>query len=403
MTKGKMHLPDSVKIAMDTLCKNGHEAYVVGGCVRDFVMGKAPHDFDMTTNATPDQMLEIFADYTTITAGVKHGTVAVMIDGEKIEITTYRIDGDYNDSRHPESVVFSTSLRDDTLRRDFTVNAMAYSEKDGIVDFVGGLADVERKTIRAVGEAKKRFQEDALRILRALRFSSVLGFEIDGATSLASKECASLLTKISSERVCEELDKLLAGHKVGDLMEEYEAVFSVVLPEIYPITKEKLTALSYGYENVFVSYAILFDGLSREDASMICSHLRFSNERKSRVLAILSFNDIPQSKTELKILLSKIGLDSTLDFLKYKKAFGYDVKKAEEHLLEIEKNNECYSLKMLAVDGRCLMSVGIKTGKEIGKILDELLSLVIRGELKNERSALLEYVKSKKDEWIFIS
>lgn len=389
----KMPLPNSVKKAIDILENNDFEAYVVGGCVRDFVMGKMPHDFDMTTNATPAQMLNIFSGYTTIDAGVKHGTVAVMIDSEKIEITTYRIDGEYNDARHPVSVVFSSNLRDDTLRRDFTVNAMAYSEKNGIVDFNGGLCDIENKIIRAVGEPEKRFEEDALRILRAVRFSSVLGFDIEGKTLLAAKKHAGLLKKISAERICEELDKFLAGNNVGFLLDNFAEIFAVVLPEIYPLSQEKRKALDFEFENLFVSYAMLLEGLQHNTVKKICERLKFSNERKKRVLAILSVEKTPLSKLDVKLLLSLIGRECFEDFLKFQKAHSIDVTRAEKFLSEIEEKDECYSLKGLAVDGKDLISIGVTNGEKIGKSLAVLLDKVMREELENTKEALLSYLQ----------
>ena len=390
--KVQMPLSENVLSAMEILKKRGFEAYVVGGCVRDFLMGKKPHDFDMTTNALPEEIIEAFDGYTLITAGVKHGTVAVMINKEKIEITTYRIDGEYNDNRHPDSVTFSSFLRDDTLRRDFTMNALAYSDSEGIVDFNGGISDISDKIIRAVGEPQKRFEEDALRIMRAIRFSCTLGFEIEEKTARKAYECSKLLKNISAERICEEMDKLLTGFLAGDCINKNNTVFSVIIPEVFPMSETKIRALNSKYVNPVVSYAMLFDGLDSETATKLCCFLKFSNERKKKVLALLSCENIPKTKIETKMYLKTFGVETAQDFLTYKSAYGFDVTKAEKCVQEIVGNNECYSLKQLAISGSDLISLGITNGEKIGKILSDTLLKVIGGELENKKESLIKYV-----------
>ena len=390
--KVKMPLSENASLAMKILKKRGYEAYVVGGCVRDFLMGKEPHDFDMTTNALPEEIMDAFRGYTLITSGMKHGTVAVMINKEKIEITTYRIDGEYSDNRHPESVTFSSCLRDDTLRRDFTMNALAYSDDEGIVDFNGGIADIDNKIIRAVGYPQKRFEEDALRIMRAVRFSCTLGFEIEENTEKKAQEGSNLLKNISAERICEELDKLLSGFFAGDCLNKNMAVFSAIIPEIFPLSESKIKALNSDYVNLVVSYAILFRGLDVETASKKCNFLKFSNDRKKKVLALLSFDSVPETKIETKLFLKSFGLESAQDFFAYNSAYGLNVEKVKEYVNEIAENKECYSLKQLAINGSDLISLGIADGEKIGKMLSEILMKVISGDLDNVKEVLLAHV-----------
>ena len=392
--KIKMPLSENVLTAMKILKKHGFEAYVVGGCVRDFLMGKEPHDFDMTTNALPEEIMAAFDGYTLITAGIKHGTVAVMINKEKIEITTYRIDGEYTDNRHPEKVTFSACLRDDTLRRDFTMNALAYSEEEGIVDYNGGIADVNNKLVRAVGEPIKRFEEDALRIMRAIRFSCVLGFEIEENTAREAQECSKLLKNISAERICEEMDKFLSGIRAGDCLNKFQSVFCEIVPDLFPLSESKINALNAQYVNSVVSYAILFRGIEIETVAKICRFLKFSNERKNKVLAILSCDAIPETNVEAKSLLQSLGPETIKDFIAYNSAYGFDMEKIEKYVEQILENGECYSLKQLAINGRDLLSLGISDGARIGNILSCVLLKVVCEELENDKEILINYVRN---------
>ena len=228
-------LPAQVNTALARLHDAGYEAYIVGGCVRDRIMGREPKDYDITTSALPEQTAAVFAGERIIETGMKHGTVTVLLDGEPLEITTFRIDGTYSDSRHPDAVTFTPSLREDLARRDFTMNAMAYSSETGLVDPFGGQADIAAKYIRCVGDPDLRFREDALRILRALRFSSVLGFPIEPETDGAARYLCLLLKKISAERVFSELKQLLCGPDVRRVLLDYAGVLGAVLPEILPM------------------------------------------------------------------------------------------------------------------------------------------------------------------------
>ena len=220
------------KIAIDLLKSNGFEAFLIGGSVRDYIMGLPIGDIDITTNATPQQVKSVFCDFRVIETGIKHGTVTVLIDNEPLEITTYRSEGAYSDNRHPDCVTFSQSLSDDVVRRDFTMNAIAYDFSDGFCDLVGGIKDINNQTIRCIGDAETRFREDALRILRALRFSSVLGFSIEKNTEKAIHKCKDLLKNISAERIREEFTKLICGKNAFSVLQEYSDVISVFIPEI---------------------------------------------------------------------------------------------------------------------------------------------------------------------------
>ena len=233
MSKGFPMLTQAAQ-AIERLRAAGHEAWIVGGCVRDVLLGRTPTDYDLTTSALPEETEAVFAGERLIETGLQHGTVTVLLEGVPLEITTYRVDGGYTDARHPDGVTFTRSLREDAARRDFTINAMAYAPGEGLQDFFGGQADLSAGVIRAVGEADRRFQEDALRILRAIRFASVLGFELDPETDAAGRRNAPLLQKISVERVFVELSKLLCGPGAGKILRAYPDILGVVLPELTP-------------------------------------------------------------------------------------------------------------------------------------------------------------------------
>lgn len=229
------YYPNSIDVIISKLQKSGFKAYLVGGCVRDFIIGLTPHDYDITTDALPQDIISIFSDYTTIPTGLKHGTVTVIADNTPIEITTFRTDGKYINSRRPQEVFFTRSYKDDASRRDFTMNALAYNKNDGIIDYFGGVSDIENKIIRTVNNPDKRFSEDALRILRAIRFSSVLGFSIEENTGKSIHNNKELLANISSERIFSEFTKLLCGNNVKNILIEYSDVISIFIPEIIPM------------------------------------------------------------------------------------------------------------------------------------------------------------------------
>ncbi|MDY3846408.1 MAG: HD domain-containing protein [Eubacteriales bacterium] len=361
--KLNMPLPPEVTKIIERLENYGYEAYAVGGCVRDFVCGRKIHDYDITTSATPEEIKNVFSDMRLIPTGERHGTVSVIfndksIKEKQIEITTYRIDGEYIDSRHPTEVIFTRKLAEDLSRRDFTVNALAYNPRVGIVDVFGGIDDIKNKIIRAVGDAKKRFEEDALRILRALRFSSVLGFDIEKTTSDALISHAHLLSHISSERIREEFSKLLLGENAVEILRKYHSVISVFIPEIkslvgfeqhnphhkYDVFEHTLHALNATDENLCLRFAVLLhdigkpscyfsdengighfyghESIGAEITDEICKRLKFDNKTRERVVSLVRYHGVTVEEKEksVKRALLRYGEDLFFDIMAVKKA-----------------------------------------------------------------------------------
>ncbi|MBQ7898057.1 MAG: CCA tRNA nucleotidyltransferase [Clostridia bacterium] len=364
----------------------GFSAYLVGGCVRDFVMGKTPHDFDITTSATPDEMLEIFSDVTTFKSGVTHGTVGVHIQGENVEATTFRADGEYVDHRHPESVIFSRELRDDLSRRDFTMNALAFSE-NSITDLFGGIADIEKSVIRCVGQPEKRFEEDALRILRALRFSSVLDFDIHPETSHAIDEKKELLTFISRERVATEFIKLLTGKRRGQVISDYACVFDVLFKEANPDVRAIQRA-----ETGDIALAVFFAKSEYYKENILSLKLP-KNQRDNLISAIEIFkSEISDTREGIKKLILEKGEERVALALGVAKAFDGDEKR-EEYFSDLLQSGECITLDSLKIKGRDIVALGVTPSAEIGVILKRILDKVNTGTIPNDRETLIEMVK----------
>ncbi|HBD63346.1 MAG TPA: CCA tRNA nucleotidyltransferase [Clostridiales bacterium] len=402
-------IPREIGTALNILNNNGFEAYIVGGCVRDSLLENAPKDWDITTSARTDEISTCFKEYRTINTGLKHGTVTVIIQGMQIEITTYRIDGSYTDNRHPDTVFFTDKIADDLRRRDFTINAMAYGRK-GIVDLFGGISDIESRTIRCVGDPDERFGEDGLRILRALRFSSVLGFKIEKLTSESIRKNKELLCNISKERIVSEFNKLLMGLEFHNVMTEYRELVEVFIPEIKTFNDNEweviLNSMKHA-ESLTLRLALLL--YETGNAERILKTLKYDGKTISSVGLLSSCRDekIIPDKVVIKKLLKRIGYDNYTALIKFKaavfKAQGdvysnelnvvYEAEKAAE---EIIANNECYSLKMLDVDGEDLIRAGISRGMILGDALNELLDLVIEGKLENKKEVLLDYIKKFK-------
>ena len=435
------------KLAVEKLNSQGYEAYLIGGSVRDFIMGLPIGDIDITTNATPQQVEEVFKDFRVIETGLKHGTVTVLIDGEPLEITTYRCEGTYSDNRHPDSVTFSKSLADDVVRRDFTMNGIAYDFKNGFCDLVGGIEDIDNKTIRCIGDAETRFREDALRILRALRFSAVLGFEIEENTKKAIHKCRDLLKNISAERIREEMVKLVCGKNAYSVLIEFADVICVFIPEfkfcvgfeqknrhhIYDVYTHILKALEQSKPDAVIRLALLFhdiakpkvahfdeDGeqhfyshpkISAEMTEQIMTRLRFDNETKNKVVTLVKFHDSPimlndadkPDRKRLKRIMSQIGKDLIFDLIEIKRCdnsaqnpiyYRGDEFYAETLALinEIINEKECFSVKDLKINGNDLIALGFK-GKEIGEKLNLCLDAVIEGKVENEYKKLTNFVK----------
>lgn len=392
-----MKLPKAVKLALKLLEDAGYEAVVVGGAVRDYLLGKNPNDYDISTNARPEEVKAVFHKYHTIDIGIKHGTVTVFINRRQIEITTYRSEKNYEDFRHPKEVVFELSLDADLQRRDFTVNAICFNGE--IIDKVGGIDDLKAKLIRAIGNPLERFLEDPLRILRALRFAATLNFTIEPETREAIFKEKELLRKVSFERINLELSKLILGAASPKIIKEYYSVFQVFLPELpdnldlnlcaYQNLNEmtsRLAALLYGREIGIVEEAL--------------KRLKFSKNQIQQVLFLLTNKDkkIKADATEIGKLLKEIELTDLIRLVEFQIAIG----KAERKELGLDKvlalllkidPDKCYRLKDLAVSGRDLLKKGYKEGIGIRLLLDRLLDLVIEGTLKNEKEELLQYLE----------
>lgn len=373
-------IPPKIEFVLENLSKNRFEAYIVGGCVRDMLMGITPHDFDVTTSATPEQVIEIFEK--TVPTGIKHGTVTVLVEKTPVEVTTFRTEGEYLDHRRPDKVEFVTSLKEDLSRRDFTVNAMAYNPCTGLCDYFGGEEDLRNKMLRAVGEAEKRFDEDALRILRLFRFASVLGFECESKTLSAALKYAPTLEQISKERIMAELSKAVMGKNIkamAPLIESGALGFLGIKKQPDFGVLEKIR------ENQNLS---LFSFLYFSDAEVITalSALKASNEQKNYARALLKvFNlPFPSKKSELKRMLALSSVSIVEDYLSLAAAFSKDISFQRQKLKEIIENNEPYLISHLKIDGNTLKNMGYK-GEEIGEILERLIMLVIEyPEINNE-------------------
>ncbi len=391
--------PGSVAKIFDALRRGGHIGYIVGGSVRDTLLGRPVHDWDMTTDATPDEMLSVFRGegFKVIPTGIKHGTLTVIADGEPIEITTFRIDGSYSDGRHPDSVSFSRRLGDDLCRRDFTVNAMAYSDIYGFVDLFEGQADLSRGLIRCVGVPEERFGEDALRILRAFRFAAKLGFTIEGATLSAAKRLAPELAKVSAERKAVELMGLVsspdpeyalsAADDAGVLCEVLGATPErsnfARLALLPPVGELRLSALLYG--------------LPPEAIEATLVSLKYSNAIKRTVKTLTSALPPEAAPAEIRRFIARYNerAEAALELLS---VFGRDVTKARELLCAERERRAPLSLAELAVNGKDLMDAGLARGKRLKEVLAYLLDAVLDDPEKNTRDALLELAKKYKDE-----
>lgn len=443
-----MILPENISCALDMLESAGHEAWVVGGCVRDSLMGIIPHDYDITTSALPAETEQVFAGYRLIETGLKHGTVTVLADGSPIEITTYRVDGEYRDSRRPERVTFTRNIRDDVSRRDFTMNGIAYNPKQGYFDEFGGAEDIKAGVIRCIGKPEKRFREDALRILRGLRFSASLGFEIEENTARAMHDTRELLNKISAERVFSELCGLLTGRNshlnIFRVLTEFRDIAAVIIPEFRECTgfvqhsrfhcfdvyehcvmsAQKAAEISAGSEcRLPLTLAMLLhdigkpqrftlgeDGeghfyghaaVSADIAEDILRRLKCSNALRERVCTIVRYHDVHLSDTDKSVrrLLRKYGLETVRDIClahicddsaKTPECAGRCGEwRAVLSRAETLAPYCCLTLKDLAVDGKALSGL-MEPSPEMGKTLKFLLDEVINGNFPNEREFLLK-------------
>lgn len=385
----ELNVPEYAAAVIERLEERGYEAFAVGGCVRDSLLGLTPNDWDVTTSARPEVTMELFSEppFKAVPTGIAHGTVTVVYETQgrnvPIEVTTYRIDGKYSDCRHPGSVRFTSSLEADLARRDFTVNAMAYSPKVGIVDPFGGRDDLKRKLIRCVGEPEKRFSEDALRIMRALRFSSVLGFDIEDRTAAAALKLSAKLSNISRERIYSELTKLITGKNAADVIRNYRGVLAVIAP-VFDCSAALERLGEVGQRgNIPLTFAVLFCGT---DAEFVLRSLKAEKKTISRVCAILA-RPFAVSYIGAKRLCASCGVDIAreIQLLAYARGeIGFD---RVEFIDTIIGNDECVSIKQLKIGGGELRGMGIEPVR-IGDALSGLLGEVIEGRIPNERSSL---------------
>ena len=405
----KLTLDPGAAALLDTLHAAGYAAYAVGGCVRDSLLGRTAHDWDLCTSALPQQVMELFGTEQCIPTGLQHGTVTIKYGGQLYETTTFRTEGSYTDGRHPDEVQFVPDVREDLARRDFTINAMAYNEAEGLVDPFGGQADLQNGLLRAVGEPQQRFTEDALRILRLYRFAARFGFALDAATARAARQLAPHLDCISAERIQEELAKLLAAPQPGAYLEP--AVLAVVLPELTPeiltAAKPVVDACPAGEENLPVRWAALLGALGEADTRRVLKRLRCSNaciEETAVLVRETAGEGVCRSFSEEKAsahvddisvrqLLGRYGLCTVERLCALCAALhpqaASECALAAQRARQLEADGVCCRVSQLAVNGRDLMAAGIPAGPALRRVLEALLDGVIRAEYPNEKPALL--------------
>lgn len=439
----KINLPEKVKKLIGILRYNGYEAFAVGGCVRDSLLGRAPNDWDLCTNASPDEMLRCFSGLHVIETGLQHGTLTVLLDGEAFEITTYRIDGDYSDGRHPDDVIFTVNPADDLARRDFTINAMAYNDESGLVDLHGGINDLAAGLIRCVGDPVKRFSEDSLRILRCVRLASQLDYTIENSTAIAMRECLPLLDRVAFERIRVEFEKLLCGPGAFRVLSEYRDIIAAFIPEVVPmfdldqqndyhiytvwdhtlhavaqIPAERELRLAAFFHDIGkpAAMTVTEDGwghfykhehIGADIAGQVLRRLRYDNETRRDIVEVIRNHGIifQQTLRHARRCLNKLGekrlrmlIELELADVKSQNP-RYTVERVENIerfaalVDEVLAAEQCFSLKDLAVNGRDLILLGVPQGSEIGRILKGLLELVLDEKLPNDKDALLEHVK----------
>lgn len=442
----KIRLPEKVNKIICVLQEHGFEAYAVGGCVRDSILGRVPEDWDITTSATPEETKALFEK--TFDTGIEHGTITVLLGNEGFEVTTYRIDGKYEDHRHPSEVLFTRNLKEDLLRRDFTINAMAYNDAEGLVDIFGGMCDLEKRIIRCVGNANERFSEDALRILRGVRFAAQLGFDIEESTRKGMKELAPTLKNVSAERIQVELVKMLVSDRPGLLRDAYElGITKQFIPEfdrmmtvdqetphhcysvgehtlhaMENIRKDKVLRLTMllhdigkpdnkSFDSCGTAHFYQHEVLSKEIGHRVLKRLKFDNDTLRKVEKLIQYHDyrMPATEKAVRRAMNMIGEDLFEAYCEVRRAdvlaqSVYQRKNKMNNLDEIEslyqqilEKKQCVSLKNLAVTGRDLIACGMSPGQEIGEMLNHLLDKVLDCPEYNRKEVLLQYVKELKD------
>lgn len=433
-------IPAGAKHIIYTLKSCGYQAYLVGGCVRDLLMDRQPHDWDLCTSATPEEMKKCFVGWTTIDTGLRHGTVTVVLGGNSYEVTTFRVDGDYSDGRHPDTVQFTTDLLADLARRDFTINAIAMTSEGVVYDPYGGALDIRAHKIRCVGNPATRFEEDGLRIMRALRFASTLGFYIDNRTAYAMHECRERLKNVSAERIMTELKKLVVGWMPGTKLNPFHDILSVFWPEIgacvgfnqqnkyhvYDVWTHITVALDNAdTDDLYVRLALLLHDIAKprcftlgEDgyghfyghppvcaalADDMLRRLKFDNDTREKVVQLIEYHDanVVPSEKHVRRWLNKIGEEQFRRLLSIKIADGSahnpdnlgdridKIYAVREVLSEVLSKRQCFTMKDLEVNGRDMMMLGIPEGPEVGAMLHKLMDLVLDGEAPNEKYHLI--------------
>lgn len=443
----EIRMPEKVGEIINMLNQNGYEAFAVGGCVRDSILGKTPQDWDITTSAKPFEVKRIFKR--TIDTGIEHGTVTVMLGKDGFEVTTYRVDGEYEDNRHPKQVAFTANLKEDLARRDFTINAMAYNPFSGVVDEFNGLEDLKHGIIRCVGTASERFDEDALRILRAIRFSAQLGFGIEEETRAAMKMKAGHLENISAERIQAELVKLLISDHPDRIQEAYRlGITKVILPEydamvgvaqntpnhIYTVDKHTLIALKSIEASPVLRLTMLMHDMGKPEvkktledgrdifyrhpevsarmARTILKRLKFDNDTLDKVVRLVKWHGLKYNAeaVDVRKALNRVGRDIFEDFIKVQTADvlakspavierKLNLLKEKERLYrQIIEENQCFEIKSLAVNGRDLIAAGIEAGPLLGAVLERLTEEVIEDQSLNTKEKLIALALEVKDD-----
>ena len=437
----KINVPAEVHYIIEKLEASGFEAYIVGGCVRDSLRGEVPEDWDICTSALPEQTVTLFAGENVAETGLKHGTVTVVLDHKPYEVTTFRSDGVYTDCRHPDSVIFLTDISGDLSRRDFTINAMAFNPKTGLVDFFGGAEDLKNGILRCVGDPDKRFREDALRILRAMRFASVYGMSIEGNTAKAMDCNRKLLSKISAERIAGELNKMIVGAGVRRVFEEHAPVIMEIIPELIPtagfeqntpyhcydVYTHTLVSIEMAAKDLVVRLAMLFhdiakpgcysqkDGITHffghpkigaDITGKILARLKYDNDTKRAIRTLLLYHDteiLPVSKN-IKRWLNRIGEKRLRQLIEVKRADAMaqseqyrqgkldNLSGVSELIDEIIEQQQCFSLQGLAITGKEIIEAGVPQGPQVGRMLKSLVNMVIDEKVENRKEELMNIV-----------
>ncbi len=438
----KFEIPAGARHILQTLNGAGYEAYLVGGCARDLLRGVTPHDWDICTSAHPNETERCFAGYRIIETGLKHGTITVLVEGEPYEITTYRTEGPYSDRRRPDYVRFVPDLTEDLARRDFTMNAIAMDLDGNLRDPFGGAMDIKAGLIRCVGEPDQRFQEDGLRVMRALRFGAVFGYGIEAQTARAVHENRAMLDRVAAERINTELCKLLVGQSIGNILRQYPDVFCQFWTELAPLValeqhnpwhcwggwEHTIHAVEAAPADVTLRLTMLLHDIgkpackstdeqgidhfyghpavSAKLADEMLRALKFDNKTRERVVLLVERHDaqLPPRSQVIRRWLNRLGPEAFFQLLEVKRAdgMGQNPEKVRDRLAELDEirakaeqilaEKQCLTLKDLAVDGRDVIAAGIEPGPEVGKVLEGLLDQVLNGDTMNEREALISIV-----------